>query len=107
MNPGLAESLDRGLFDLIGYMLSSARGLFDEPAEYGPFRLAEGVSRLCSLLAAAPAGSGSRYQDFLLHLKELIDEGKFSLMTDPEAFIRMLDQAVLAFTRRMKQDGAS
>jgi len=103
MSPKLPEKLDRGLFDLIGYMITSARGLLDEPSEYGPLRLAEGVSRLCALLAPPPSGSGSRYQDLLARLKELVDAGKLSLMTDPPAFTRMLDQAVLEFTRGMKQ----
>ena len=37
------ERLYTELFELIGYMLSSARGLIDEPQLYGPLRLIDGV----------------------------------------------------------------
>ncbi len=45
------DVLLKKLFELIGYMLSSARGLVDEQNMYGPFRHVEGVSRLCSILS--------------------------------------------------------
>lgn len=95
----LACGLDDGLFDLIGYLLTSARGLFDEPVEYGPFRLVEAVSRLCGLMDEG----GSRQREFLSRMRLTLDEGKLSLMTDPQAFARLLDQAVIEYTRRLKQ----
>ncbi len=94
----LSPPLDEGLFDLIGYMLTSARGLLDEPVEYGPFRLIEGVSRLCALMSE----SSSRHKELLGRLKLVIDRDKFTMMTDFEAFTKLLDNAVLEFTRSMK-----
>jgi hypothetical protein len=94
----LPRLLDDGLFDLIGYLLTSARGLLDEPVEYGPFRLVEGVSRLCGLMS----DSSSRHRELLGRLKLAIDTGKFAMMTDAEIFKRLLDNAVLEFTRSMK-----
>ncbi len=94
----LPRPLDDGLFDLIGYMLTSARGLLDEPAEYGPFRLAEGVSRLCGLMS----DSSSRHHELLERLRLIIDRDKFTMMTDVEAFKRLLDSAVLEFARGLK-----
>jgi len=68
--------LHQGLFRLLGYMLASARGLVDEPQLYGPFRLLDGASRLCGLLAAshdadeaAAAGDAAADVKFLKQLR--------------------------------------
>ena len=66
-----------------------------------PFRLVEGVSRLCGLMS----DSSSRHQELLGRLKTIIDRDKFTMMTDAEAFKRLLDNAVLEFTRSMKAGG--
>jgi hypothetical protein len=95
-----SQELQKGLFELIGYMLTSARGLVNEPPLYGPFRLVDGVSRLCSLLET----EGGEYRAFYLQLKEKIDEKKFLVMTDEDAFIRMIDEAVLDYTKRLKAE---
>ena len=92
------KPMEKQLFDLIGYMLTSARGLVEEPKMYGPFRLIEGVSKLCEILLA----EGGPFDEFYHPLKEKIDERKFSLITDEEAFIALLDETVLDFTRKIK-----
>jgi hypothetical protein len=83
------------LLDLIAYMLTSARGLVDEPAMYGPFRLLEGVSRFSGILLKEDHAD----KNFLIGLKEKIDERKYSLMTDQEQFIHLMDETVLDITR--------
>jgi len=93
------KGLNRDLMELIGYMITSARGLVDEPKSYGPFRLIEGVSRLCGTLAKEQGTD----RMFLEELQRTIDEGKFVLMTDPQAFEAMLDRAVVLYTRKLKQ----
>jgi hypothetical protein len=93
----LEAELDRGLYELLGYLLTSARGLLEEPGEYGPLRLAEAASRLCAMLA----GSGSSYGAAARQLQAGIDAGKFSVLSDPPAFQRTLDQAVRDYTRRL------
>jgi hypothetical protein len=95
----LPSGFDERLFELIGYLLTSARGLLDEPAEYGPFRLIEAVSRLSGLMAEA----GCRKAESLRLMQRTIDEGKLSLMTDPQAFERMLDRTILEFAHLLKQ----
>jgi hypothetical protein len=91
------ERLYRDLFELIGYMLTSARGLIDEPQLYGPFRLLDGVSRLCASL-----DEDAGYDDFFSRLKQKIDERKFLVMTDIDGFVKLLDEAVLDYTVKMK-----
>jgi len=93
------KDLYKGLFELIGYMLTSARGLIDEPPLYGPFRLVDGVSRLCGLLEKEE----SEYGDFISQLKAKIDERKFAVITDVETFIDMMDGVVLDYTKRLKK----
>jgi hypothetical protein len=91
------KGLDRGLYELLGYLLTSARGLLEEPGEYGPLRLAEGASRLCALMAA----NGSEHGPVLAGLKARIDAGKFNVQADPPAFQQTLDQAIRDYTRRL------
>ena len=81
--------------ELIAFMLTSARNLTDEPKNYGPLRLLEGVSRLCEILSE----SGFKNKDFVLELKKSIDDKKLSIMTDIDEFIHFMDQAVLEITR--------
>ena len=92
------DEIYRSLFELLGYMLTSARGLIDEPPLYGPFRLLDGASRLCGFLDDV-AG----YGDFYSSLKEKIDERKFLVMTDTEEFVKLLDEAVLDYTKQIKR----
>lgn len=87
------------LFNLMGYMLTSAKGLFSEPKEYGPLRLVEGVSRLCSILTAMDKDNRSFYLD----LQAKIDESKFSVMSNKKEFERMLEHSVSKYTDKLKE----
>jgi len=93
----LGENADRELYELLGYLLTSARGLLEEPGEYGPLRLVEGASRLCGLMLK----NGSSRGAVLEALKAGIDSGKFNVMSDAEGFARTLDRAVLEYTLSM------
>ena len=88
------STFDVGTNELIAYMLTSARNLMDEPALYGPFRLLDGVSRLCELLIDEGHGDIA----FLSELKEKIDNGKYAVMTDVESFVTLMDEVVLDIT---------
>lgn len=95
----VSEDLYREFMDLMGYMITSARGLLDEPQIYGPFRLVEGVSRLCELMEKEEGADSA----FLSQLKAKIDEGKFSVMSDVDAFTKMLDEIVLDYAKKLKE----
>ncbi len=90
--------MEKELFDFMGYLLTSARGLVEEPQMYGPFRLIEGVSKLCEILLKEE----TEFEEIYKLLKDKIDERKFSLMTDENEFIALMDETVLDFTRKMK-----
>ena len=49
MNQG---ALRHDLFLLVGYLLTSAHGVYDEPAGYGPFRLLDTAGRLLATMRA-------------------------------------------------------
>lgn len=87
------------LMDLMGFMITSARGLLDEPQLYGPFRLIDGASRLCTIME----NKVETDKDFLVQLRGKIDEGKFSVMTDVDAFTTMLDEVVRDYTKKLKE----
>ncbi len=91
------QAFDKGAMELLAYMLTSARGLVDEPASYGPFRLVDGVSRLCDLLIA----KGHPESVFLKKLKDKIDDRKFVLMTDAGAFVSLMDETVIDITKAL------
>ncbi len=64
-------------FNLIAYMISSARGLYDEPPDYGSFRLLDAAGRLLEILNAA-----GELDPFLTQLKEEIDAEREGSMDD-------------------------
>lgn len=84
---GLADEL----FDLICYLVVSARNCVEEPKLYGPLRLAEAASRIVEIMAARGMAT-----DFLRSLRERIESSKYAVMTDVPAFVRMLDDAAAA-----------
>ena len=88
------NTVNTQLLELLAYMLTSARGLMDEPASYGPFRLIDGASRLCKTLA----DNGYEHSDFLKNLQHKIDERKFSVMNDADDFKALADEAVHELT---------
>ena len=94
----IPDELYRDLIDLVSYMTTSARGLLDEPRLYGPFRLIEGVSRICGFLNPQEETD----QAFLSRLKERIDGDKFSVMSDEAVFTAMLDETVLLVAKQLR-----
>jgi hypothetical protein len=69
------EMLKDDLFYLTGYMLTSASNLYDEPAEYGVFRLVDATERLLAIMAAH-----GLMDDYLMHLRGELREEKAGSM---------------------------
>lgn len=93
------KELYRELMELMGFMITSARGLLDEPQMYGPFRLIDGASKLCAIMENRVEVDN----ELLARIKDKIDEGKFNVMTDLSSFTSMLDEVVLDFTKKLKK----
>ena len=84
------KELTADIYDVIGYMLASAKELVVDPKLYGPFRLVDAVSRLITLL-----DSQGQADQFLLSLRDDIEEDKFCVMTDEEQFKSFLNALVV------------
>ncbi len=90
------ERLREDLVLLVGYLLTSAHGLYGEPASYGPFRLVDAAGRLLGIMEAAGLG-----EPFLTELKKAIDDQRFGVSND-EALRTFLDQACVRFAAWLK-----
>lgn len=91
------EKLRRDLVHLVGYLLTSAHGLYDEPAGYGPFRLLDAAGRLLAIMEAAGLSD-----PFLTELRRAIDAQRFG-SSDDEALRAFLDQVCLRFAAELKE----
>lgn len=74
------------LFKIVGFLLSSARGLLEEPKEYGPLRLIEAASRIIAY------ETEQKDDAELSALKNLIDSKKLDIMHDRCDFTNILDE---------------
>jgi len=77
------------LFRYLCYLVSSAAGLVDEPALYGPFRLVDAAERVIDIMGELGLGDS-----FLTELRECIVRHKEKVMTDEQGFVAFLDQTV-------------
>jgi hypothetical protein len=90
------SELKEELFQLVAYMVSSARGLYDEPADYGIFRLLDSSGRLLAIME-----SQGLIDPFLAGLKKLVDEEREGNM-DYDGQRDRLDKAVMDIAREMQ-----
>lgn len=91
-----ANPLKDELFYLVSYLITSARGLYDEPADYGIFRLLDTAGRLLAIME-----SQGLSDLFLAELKKMVDEEREGNM-DNERQRSRLDAAVLKITQEMQ-----
>ncbi len=73
-------------FQLLSFLLTSARGCVDEPQIYGPLRLLDAASRVIELMEEE-----KKITPELLTLKEKINRCIDVLMYDEDEFVKMLD----------------
>ena len=92
------NEINREFFELICFMLSSARGLMDEPREYGPFRLIDTAERLISILEKYGFAD-----EFLQKQRLKIEEGKYSVMEGEDKFRKFLDELMVEFAKELKK----
>ncbi len=87
---------------LLCFMVTSAAGCVNEPKLYGPFRLIDSVERIITLL-----DNEGLADDFLKNARAKIGEKKYILGYDEEGFIKFLDEMVIDFTRRLKEESVN
>jgi hypothetical protein len=96
-----ADKLKPEIFNLIAFMITSASGLYEEPPEYGSFRLIDSAGRLLSILQAAG------WDDpFLAKLKEEVD-AECSGSMDNQRQRESIERWVLMIANQMRQQFAA
>ena len=84
------DELEQEFFELICYMVTSARNLIQENKLYGPLRLVDAVSRLVSILEKLDLKSPR-----LATIQERIEEGEDTVMESEEKFTAFLENLVM------------
>jgi hypothetical protein len=91
------KNLRRDLFLLVGYLLTSAHGLYGEPKGYGPFRLMDAAGRLLAIMQACELAD-----PFLNRLQRTIDAERFGHGDDDTLQIT-LNELCLEYAAELKQ----
>ncbi|MEL7567546.1 MAG: DUF6092 family protein [Dehalobacterium sp.] len=87
------------VYDLLGYITSSAKELLVDPPKYGPFRLINVASRFITILEEEGMAD-----DFMLELKDYIDENKFCAESDEDEFRYFLNNLVNKIAEKTMMD---
>ncbi|MGB9726425.1 MAG: DUF6092 family protein [Fervidicoccaceae archaeon] len=95
---GSAESREYEYIKLLSFLITSARGLVDEPQLYGPLRLIDAAARLISLMRSEGMDVSK-----LERLEKMIEENEDLVMIDKGKFIEFLDELVLELTSIIKE----
>jgi len=93
------DSKNDALFELAAYLIASARDCLEEPQIYGPLRLIGGVKKIIEMGKLDP----SFYDEFLETKRESMTKETLAVMSDRQAFSKMLDDILLAFSEEMKR----
>jgi len=96
----MEDKLKKELFELICYMIVSARNLDQETKIYGPFRLIDATSKLIEILE-----KNGIYDEFFSQVKTIIEANKYKVMTDKEGFIAFLDDLILRMVVKLEEAG--
>jgi len=86
------EDLRDDLLLLVGFMLTSARGLVEEPKGYGPSRLLDAAGRVLDMME-----EHGMLDQSLQEIKAQIDDERFGPMDD-EGFVARLDDLAVNWT---------
>lgn len=90
-------NLQHDLFLLVGYLLTSAHGLYEEPGGYGPFRLLDGAGRLLEIMQTHGLSD-----PFLAQLEKAIKAERFGHSSDEE-LRATLNKMCLEYSSELKQ----
>jgi Family of unknown function (DUF6092) len=91
-------SLRLDLLAFLSYLAVSARGCLDEPKEYGPFRLVDGMARLLEICQDAGLAD-----EGWAELRAFIDAHKLSVMDEAADFAAFLDDVVMRTVDLLEQ----
>ena len=96
----MEDKLEKELFELICYMIVSARNLDRETKMYGPFRLVDAASKLIGILE-----TNGICDEFLSQVRTIIELNENKLIEGKEEFLSFLDDLALKMVLRLKESG--
>ena len=91
------DTLKEDLFLLLGYLLTSAHGLYEEPQGYGPFRLLDTAARLLAIQETY-----GLTDPFLQEMRRKMDAERFGTGND-EQLEAFLDQICQQYASELKE----
>jgi hypothetical protein len=91
------ETMRQDLFLLVGYLLTSAHGLYDEPKGYGPFRLLDVAGRLLAIMQTHGLSD-----PFLVQLEQAIAAERTG-QSDDEQLRAALDNLVTEYAAELRR----
>jgi hypothetical protein len=91
-----SDEMIEQLMELVGFLLSSARGLLEEPHSYAIFRLLDAAGRLLEVM-----DEQGLLDDSLQEIKAQVDGMRFAPMGEDEELAGELDALVVAWIERM------
>lgn len=98
-----SETFRAALFRLVCYVVTSARGLVDEPKLYGPMRLITAASELIGIMEDLGLAD-----EFLKGVSGRIDrDARANLLKGDQAFIEFLDSLILLLAKKVKETPCS
>jgi len=86
-------------FQLLAFLLTSARGCIDEPPIYGPLRLIDAADKLISMLMEKYRGESKEFQE----IRNKIEKARNLVITNEEEFIKTLDDLVISLSKIVKK----
>jgi len=92
------QDLEKKFYELVCYMVTSARNLVAETKLYGPFRLVDSASRLVEILPQVGVDSVR-----LRSIRRQIEDGKYTVMEDESTFSSYLESLVMALVQAMDE----
>lgn len=88
-------------FDLLLFLVTSARVAIDEPKRYGSFRLFMGYSKLLELARKSDAPKAKLYGDLLKRLEEKKAVVASSSAAETPAYADLLDEMIDAMAKEI------
>jgi len=88
------QDTNEGIFELLLFLLTSARVAVDEPKRYGSFRLFQAYKRMLALAPRLDASRGKVYERILGDLERKKDVAASSSSVGTEEYGDLLDELI-------------
>jgi len=92
--------MDRAFLDFLAFLAASSDNLRNEPPVYGELRLIDALGRAIELFRARGILSDSALDE----IEADIEENKFYVMSDPEAFHALLKRTNAALAKIVSEN---